>query len=43
LLTPDAALDVDYHHGKGKQTCFYERSDVPAVSTRGRWAWHKSY
>ena len=27
-----AVLDVDYHHGNGTQTIFYERSDVLTVS-----------
>jgi acetoin utilization deacetylase AcuC-like enzyme len=30
-----AVLDVDYHHGNGTQTCFYERSDVLTVSIHG--------
>ena len=30
-----AVLDVDYHHGNGTQTCFYERSDVFTVSIHG--------
>ncbi len=30
-----AVLDVDYHHGNGTQTCFYERSDVLTVSLHG--------
>jgi acetoin utilization deacetylase AcuC-like enzyme len=28
-------LDVDYHHGNGTQTIFYERADVPFVSLHG--------
>jgi acetoin utilization deacetylase AcuC-like enzyme len=30
-----AILDVDYHHGNGTQTIFYERSDVLFVSIHG--------
>jgi acetoin utilization deacetylase AcuC-like enzyme len=30
-----AVLDVDYHHGNGTQTCFYERSDVFTTSIHG--------
>ncbi len=30
-----AVLDVDYHHGNGTQSIFYERSDVPFVSLHG--------
>jgi acetoin utilization deacetylase AcuC-like enzyme len=30
-----AVLDVDYHHGNGTQTCFYERADVFTVSIHG--------
>lgn len=30
-----AVLDVDYHHGNGTQTVFYERSDVLTVSIHG--------
>ena len=30
-----AVLDVDYHHGNGTQTCFYERSDVFTASIHG--------
>jgi acetoin utilization deacetylase AcuC-like enzyme len=30
-----AVLDVDYHHGNGTQTCFYERDDVFTVSIHG--------
>ena len=30
-----AVLDVDYHHGNGTQTSFYERSDVLTVSIHG--------
>ena len=30
-----AVLDVDYHHGNGTQTCFYEHSDVLTVSIHG--------
>ena len=30
-----AVLDIDYHHGNGTQTCFYERSDVLTVSIHG--------
>ena len=30
-----AVLDVDYHHGNGTQTIFYERSDVFTVSIHG--------
>lgn len=30
-----AVLDVDYHHGNGTQTIFYERSDVLTVSIHG--------
>ena len=30
-----AVLDVDYHHGNGTQTCFYERADVLTVSLHG--------
>jgi acetoin utilization deacetylase AcuC-like enzyme len=28
-------LDVDYHHGNGTQTCFYERADVFTASIHG--------
>jgi acetoin utilization deacetylase AcuC-like enzyme len=28
-------LDVDYHHGNGTQSIFYERADVPFVSLHG--------
>ena len=28
-------LDVDYHHGNGTQTYFYERSDVFTASIHG--------
>jgi acetoin utilization deacetylase AcuC-like enzyme len=28
-------LDVDYHHGNGTQTIFYERADVFTVSIHG--------
>jgi acetoin utilization deacetylase AcuC-like enzyme len=34
-LSRVAVLDVDYHHGNGTQTCFYERSDVFTVSIHG--------
>jgi acetoin utilization deacetylase AcuC-like enzyme len=30
-----AVLDVDYHHGNGTQTLFYERADVLTVSLHG--------
>ncbi|MEZ5701353.1 MAG: histone deacetylase family protein [Burkholderiaceae bacterium] len=30
-----AILDVDYHHGNGTQTIFYERSDVLTISIHG--------
>lgn len=30
-----AVLDVDYHHGNGTQTLFYERPDVLTVSIHG--------
>lgn len=30
-----AVLDVDYHHGNGTQTIFYERDDVFTVSIHG--------
>jgi acetoin utilization deacetylase AcuC-like enzyme len=30
-----AILDMDYHHGNGTQTCFYERSDVLTLSIHG--------
>ncbi|MDP2261549.1 MAG: histone deacetylase family protein [Hydrogenophaga sp.] len=30
-----AVLDVDYHHGNGTQTIFYERDDVLTVSIHG--------
>ena len=30
-----AVLDVDYHHGNGTQTIFYERSDVFTASIHG--------
>jgi acetoin utilization deacetylase AcuC-like enzyme len=30
-----AVLDVDYHHGNGTQSLFYERSDVLVVSLHG--------
>ncbi len=30
-----AVLDVDYHHGNGTQTVFYERADVLTVSIHG--------
>jgi acetoin utilization deacetylase AcuC-like enzyme len=30
-----AVLDVDYHHGNGTQTIFYERADVLTVSIHG--------
>jgi acetoin utilization deacetylase AcuC-like enzyme len=30
-----AVLDVDYHHGNGTQSIFYERSDVLVVSIHG--------
>jgi acetoin utilization deacetylase AcuC-like enzyme len=30
-----AVLDIDYHHGNGTQTIFYERSDVLTVSIHG--------
>lgn len=30
-----AVLDVDYHHGNGTQTLFYERSDVFTASIHG--------
>ena len=28
-------LDIDYHHGNGTQTIFYDRSDVLTVSLHG--------
>ena len=28
-------LDVDYHHGNGTQSIFYERADVLFVSLHG--------
>ena len=28
-------LDIDYHHGNGTQTIFYERGDVLTVSVHG--------
>ena len=31
-----AILDVDYHHGNGQQTIFYDRKDVLTVSIHGR-------
>lgn len=30
-----AVLDIDYHHGNGTQSIFYERSDVVTVSIHG--------
>ena len=30
-----AILDIDYHHGNGTQTIFYDRSDVMTVSIHG--------
>ncbi len=30
-----AILDIDYHHGNGQQTIFYQRSDVLTVSLHG--------
>lgn len=30
-----AVLDVDYHHGNGTQTIFYERADVFTISLHG--------
>ncbi|KAG0738787.1 hypothetical protein G6F24_017523 [Rhizopus arrhizus] len=30
-----AILDVDYHHGNGTQSIFYERGDVLTVSVHG--------
>ena len=30
-----AVLDIDYHHGNGTQTIFYERADVMTVSIHG--------
>lgn len=30
-----AVLDVDYHHGNGTQTIFYERADVLTISLHG--------
>ncbi len=27
-----AVIDVDYHHGNGTQTTFYERDDVQTIS-----------
>ncbi|WP_018152824.1 histone deacetylase family protein [Leeia oryzae] len=30
-----AVLDVDYHHGNGTQTIFYDRSDVMFISLHG--------
>jgi acetoin utilization deacetylase AcuC-like enzyme len=30
-----AILDVDYHHGNGTQTCFYERADIFTLSLHG--------
>ena len=30
-----AILDVDYHHGNGTQSIFYERGDVPFASIHG--------
>lgn len=30
-----AVLDVDYHHGNGTQTIFYDRSDVMVLSIHG--------
>ncbi|WP_284619348.1 histone deacetylase family protein [Aquabacterium humicola] len=30
-----AVLDIDYHHGNGTQSLFYERSDVLTVSIHG--------
>ena len=34
-LQRGAVLDVDYHHGNGTQSIFYERADVLAVSIHG--------
>ena len=34
-----AVLDVDYHHGNGTQTIFYERSDVFTASIHGDLRW----
>lgn len=34
-LAQVAVLDVDYHHGNGTQTCFYERDDVFTASIHG--------
>ncbi|HSH69426.1 MAG TPA: histone deacetylase family protein [Deferrisomatales bacterium] len=34
-LGPVAVLDVDYHHGNGTQSIFYERADVLTVSIHG--------
>ncbi len=31
-----AILDIDYHHGNGSQTIFYDRDDVLFVSLHGR-------
>ncbi|MBN1895266.1 histone deacetylase family protein [bacterium] len=30
-----AILDIDYHHGNGQQTLFYERDDVLTISIHG--------
>ena len=30
-----AILDVDYHHGNGTQTCFYDRADIFTLSLHG--------
>ncbi len=30
-----AILDIDYHHGNGQQTIFYQRSDVLTISLHG--------
>jgi acetoin utilization deacetylase AcuC-like enzyme len=30
-----AILDIDYHHGNGTQTCFYERADIFTFSIHG--------
>ena len=30
-----AILDIDYHHGNGTQTCFYERADIFTLSIHG--------
>lgn len=30
-----AILDIDYHHGNGQQTIFYQRSDILTVSVHG--------